>query len=322
MQLTEEQAWVRTSALWPGIAPGAERRFAALAQAFVLRDTTSWVPEQGALAVLIADWWTAPAHPSDVAGGTRAGRVLGISGAQGTGKSTFAAHLAIALENLQQRVAVLSLDDLYLSHAARQRLAVDVHPLLATRGVPGTHDVEFGHRLLTELARSGDGGAERDVALPRFDKSLDDPAPVALWPHALAPCDTVLLEGWCLGITPEDTAALRVPCNALEANEDAQGRWRTYVNTQLAARYAAFFARCARFVVLLPPDFAAVRRWRGWQEQALPGSRRMADAGLDRFIAHYERLTRHGLTVLPGLADVVVRLASDHRIAAIDVRRA
>ena len=89
MQLTEEQAWVRTSALWPSIAPGAERRFAALAQAFVLRDTASWVPEQGALAVLIADWWTAPAHPSDVAG---AGRVLGISGAQGTGKSTFAAH--------------------------------------------------------------------------------------------------------------------------------------------------------------------------------------------------------------------------------------
>jgi len=40
-------------------------------------------------------------------------------------------------------VEVLSLDDFYLGHAARLQLARDIHPLLATRGVPGTHDIAF-----------------------------------------------------------------------------------------------------------------------------------------------------------------------------------
>ena len=313
-------AWARTSALWPGADtdadpdadPNAMGRFVDLAAQFRARGDSGWVPELGALAVRLADWWVAAASGSAVG----AGRVLGISGGQGTGKSTLVAHLAGALTKLGQRVAVISLDDLYLSQAVRRQLAAQVHPLLATRGVPGTHDLVSGGALLDALARPGDD----EVALPRFDKAADDPAPAANWPRVRAPCDSVLLEGWCLGIAPQEAAALGAPCNALEANEDAQGHWRKFVNTQLAGPYAAFFARCERLVALLPPDFAAVRRWRGWQEQSLPADRRMDVPSLDRFVAHYERLTRHGILVLPQRADVVVRLAVDHHIAAIGWR--
>ena len=303
------QTWARVGALWGGVAPDAAARFTALEIGVTRVRGQSWVPEQGALAVLIADWWT---QQQGRAAQTQL--VLGVSGAQGTGKSTLVAHLATALANLGQRVAVLSLDDLYLSHAARAQLAVAVHPLLATRGVPGTHDVESGLRLLDALAQNG------DVPLPRFDKASDDPAPLSSWPVVQAPCDTVLLEGWCVGIPPQDMNPLRIPCNTLEQNEDPRGIWREFVNAQLTTRYAPLFARCAKLIALLPPDFAAIQRWRGWQEQELPQEKRMSDASLARFVAHYERLTRHGIAMLPERADVVIRLAADHTIAAIGHR--
>ena len=64
--------------------------------------------------------------------------VFAIAGLQGSGKSTLAAQVAARARSEGLRVAVLSLDDLYLTRAQRQRLALDVHPLLATRGPPGT----------------------------------------------------------------------------------------------------------------------------------------------------------------------------------------
>src|SRR5476649_1736390 len=64
------------------------------------------------------------------------GRTLyaGLCGAQGSGKSTAALVIRHLLEAKGLRVAVLSLDDLYLTRAERQVLAQTVHPLLATRG--------------------------------------------------------------------------------------------------------------------------------------------------------------------------------------------
>ncbi len=75
--------------------------------------------------------------------------VLGINGAQGTGKSTLADFIREFLGVAHDRsTMVLSIDDLYLTRAQRQALAKDIHPLLATRGVPGTHDVELGLSII------------------------------------------------------------------------------------------------------------------------------------------------------------------------------
>src|SRR5690606_27899098 len=94
-------------------------------------------------------------------------RILGISGLQGSGKSTFAAQLAAHARSRGLQCAVLSIDDVYLGHADRQRLAGEVHPLLATRGPPGTHEVTLAIDMLDAL-RAG-----RGAALPRFDKLAD-----------------------------------------------------------------------------------------------------------------------------------------------------
>lgn len=245
--------------------------------------------------------------------------IVGISGSQGSGKSTLASLLVVLLrEMMGLRSINLSLDDFYHTHEHRQQLARNVHPLLATRGVPGTHDVTLAIDTLKALGRDG------EVAIPRFNKAVDDRAPTSEWPRVLAPLDVVFLEGWCLCIPCEDDAALKSPVNTLESDEDGDSRWRQYVNAQIRGPYAGLYALVDYLVMLKAPDFGKVYEWRQNQEDKLSasvaagnvsGSRLMNRDQLQRFIQHYERLTRHGLNVLPVVADVVFELTDQQTIA-------
>lgn len=236
--------------------------------------------------------------------------VLGISGAQGSGKSTLVAELGQRLGAEGLKVATLSLDDLYRTKAERQALAREVHPLLATRGVPGTHDVALGLTTIDALAR---GEAAR---LPRFDKGRDDRAPESGWPLAPAGTQALLFEGWCLGAAPQGQADLAQPVNALEASEDPQAIWRRHANTALAQDYPALWARIDRLVFLAAPDWTVVAEWREQQEAELrtrsPGA--MSPEQVTRFIAHYERLTRWMLAELPGRADLTLWLDRQRQV--------
>jgi D-glycerate 3-kinase len=245
-----------------------------------------------------------------MAGEQAASVIVGICGAQGSGKSTLALFLGNWLEReIGLSVARLSLDDLYLTKAQRLALAASRHPLLRTRGVPGTHDIDLGLRILDDLT-TGTGR----VALPAFDKKTDDRAPVSAWSSAEAPVDVVLFEGWCVGARPQPESALGEPVNELEADEDPDARWRGQVNERLATDYAAAFARLDALVLLRVPSFDRVLDWRGLQERKLTGSvdsRRML-----RFIQHFERLTRHILDTMPAYADAIIDVDDRHRMAA------
>ena len=252
---------------------------------------------------------------------TRGTLVAGLSGPQGSGKSTLAAATAARLRRAGLKVAVLSLDDLYLGRDARRRLAREVHPLFATRGPPGTHDVALGLTLLDALARPG------ETALPRFAKATDEPAPPASWERFAGPADVVLFEGWCLGARPDPQAARAPPLNALERDEDADGAWRAAVEAALARGYPELWGRLALLVQLLPPDFGTVLGWRAEQEHALRdrladggGGGAMTDAQVARFVQHYERITRRLMADAPRTADVVVRLDAGRRVMEVAVR--
>ncbi len=238
--------------------------------------------------------------------------LIGICGPQGAGKSTLAAAIARRLGESGLAVAILSLDDLYLGRAARVRLAQDVHPLLATRGVPGTHDVARGEAVIAALL-----GGPGPVAVPRFDKARDDPGAIEA---VAAPVDVLIFEGWCVGATPQTEAALAVPVNALELAEDRDGRWRRHVDRALAGGYARLFARIDRLIVLRTADFAVVTGWRAEQEAGLGMARGFADAEIPRFVAHFERLTRHlaagGFITDARLPTVVVDLDPGRRVTA------
>jgi len=250
-----------------------------------------------------------------LAGRSRGPLVVGLCGAQGSGKSTLAARLAAQFE----RTAILSLDDLYRTRAERQVLARQVHPLFATRGVPGTHDVALGLATLATLDR-GEG-----VPLPRFDKATDDRADPATWPHAAAGCRLLLFEGWCVGAVPQEEAALAEPVNDLEAEEDRQGIWRRYANAALAGDYQRLFARIDLQVLLAAPNFETVLDWRLEQERALrasgaDGSGVMDDPAVARFVRHYERLTRHILGEMPNRVDLVLQLGRDRSCVGVTRR--
>jgi D-glycerate 3-kinase len=145
---------------------------------------------------------------------------VGISGAQGSGKSTVTTQLAATLGPATAApyhdyssslvVATLSIDDVYLTHAAQQELAAKnpQNPLVQHRGVPGTHDLPLARQVLEAL-----GKGEETTMLPRYDKSAfggegdrAEPSPI----HG--PVDVVLFEGWCVGFRALDEEELRDAC--------------------------------------------------------------------------------------------------------------
>ena len=244
--------------------------------------------------------------------------VIGINGAQGTGKSTLADFLAMVTEELfGWHSAVLSIDDFYLTRSEREVLAAEVHSLLRTRGVPGTHDVDLLRRTLTSLRGLESG---ETFLLPRFDKSIDDRAPGSEWPSVEGPLDLVILEGWCVGSTAGDRSSLDAPVNDLERNEDADGHWRQWVEQRLRHDYESVFATLDRLVMLAAPSWDAVYRWRLEQEEKLAattggrGHGLMTPGEVARFIQHYERITRRNLLDMPSRADAVLMLGEDHSV--------
>lgn len=255
--------------------------------------------------------------------------VVGIHGAQGTGKSTLTLFLREILNRHRNlSTANFSLDDIYLTRAEREDLAQRVHPLFKTRGVPGTHDVALGQQVLDRLRSAGPGDS---TPIPSFDKSRDDRVPREHWPVFGGRAEVILLEGWCLDARPEEDSALVAPMNRLEADEDPDGVWRGYVNDQLKGEYRQLFDEIDLLVMLKAPSMECVLEWRRLQEQKLankirsaPNSgephggaqdlRIMTDDEVARFVMHYERVTRACLAEMPGRANVLINVAEDHSL--------
>jgi D-glycerate 3-kinase len=173
--------------------------------------------------------------------------------------------------------------------------------------------------LKTSLAALRGLGEGESFAMPRFDKSVDDRSELP-WPKTTGPVDMIVLEGWCVGTPPQSRSDLTDPINTLEREEDRGGEWRRAVNAYLETNYAEVFGLLDALVFLRAPSFHAIFEWRLEQEQKLT-DRVGADAPglmnadqLRRFVAFYERLTRHSLDTLDDVADVVLALDSDHTV--------
>ena len=231
-----------------------------------------------------------------------------IAGLQGTGKSTLSVQVAALAARRGLRVVPLSIDDFYLGHAERQRMGREVHPLCATRGVPGSHDAGLACAVLDAL-REG-----RPVALPRFDKIADDRLPESQWPR-VEHADLVLFEGWFLKVPPQADAELDAPINALERDEDPQGTWRRWSNDALARDYPPLWSRLPRLLFLQGPGFEVVPQWRWQQEQTLqaqhPDRQAMTHAQVMRFVQFFERASRQAMRTWPAIADRTIRLDAE-----------
>lgn len=250
--------------------------------------------------------------------------IVGINGCQGSGKSTLSDYLCTILEHAHDISAVtISLDDFYQLKSERQQLAETVHPLLATRGVPGTHDLQLATHTLSALKHSKHGRCE----LPLFDKSIDDRSDRIK--AVDLPVQIVLFEGWCIGATPQTEQALLIPTNQLEREQDTNGQWRRYVNNALAD-YSTLFSLIDYQVMLKAPAFDSVLQWRIEQERKMESAHQtqaikathvedrhfMTDKDIHQFIQHYQRITEHCLNTLPGKAHHLFELDHNRNIVS------
>ncbi|WP_114238669.1 kinase [Dyella sp. C9] len=243
--------------------------------------------------------------------------LLGLSGLQGSGKSTLAREMKTQAESRGWPTEVLALDDFYYSRSEREVLAQQIHPLLRTRGVPGTHEIELLMSVLAALPQASD---KLPVSYPRFDKGRDTRMAPSKWPKVTRPPKLVILEGWALGVRPQTLAALDEPVNDLEREEDPEGTWRHWVNKQLRG-YQPLWRKLDALIVLQAPNWEVVRKWRSEQEEELLA--RHAPLAMDadtmvRFLAHFERLSRHALASLPEQADTTVEYNDQRHVIALN----
>ena len=239
--------------------------------------------------------------------------LIGVGGAQGSGKSYQCRAYAAA----NKGIAHFSLDDVYLTRTEREALAAEVHPLCLTRGPPGTHDLDLADVTIASLE---DPSCTQRTPLPRFDKRTDDRAPKVAWPMFEGLPHAILVDGWCMGAAPlgDDLTA---PINAFERKEDVSGLWRAYTAALLADAYQTFFDGFDAMIYLQAPSWEIVRVWRGQQEEETLGRPLTPDerAALDRFVMHYERVTR---AMLAGhhLAKWIVHLDEARNVVRIEER--
>jgi D-glycerate 3-kinase len=232
--------------------------------------------------------------------------IVGINGAQGSGKSTLSELMVLLFEQYGLSAVALSIDDFYYTRAERHQLAKRVHPLLQTRGVPGTHDIKLAVNVLTKLKTQ-----QGNVAIPRFNKAQDDRCDASEWP-VVSSVDIVVLEGWCLGAKPQQSDDLVTAINPLEQDGDPTGGWRQYVNQQLALHYPKLFDLIDQMIMLKAPDFDCIFEWRLEQEQKLEQKyvgledaqhHIMSREQVSNFTQHYQRITEQLLVKLPSEVD-------------------
>lgn len=239
--------------------------------------------------------------------------VVGISGSIGSGKTILAGILELLLRDRGLSAACVSIDDFYKTHAERAELALNVHPLLAQRVAPGTHDLPLA---LDTLAKLRGLAAGQTVALPRFDKSVDDRAPIDQWPKVKGPLDVVLFEGWFLQTNRIADVELFEPINELEAEQDPTLAWRRYVSEQLS-HYASVFAFIDRLIYIQTEDISAILAHKLEQDRTIqhrrPGYRLMETGAMLRFVQQTERIVARLAAPTRNSADVVLRVDEGRR---------
>lgn len=250
---------------------------------------------------------------------------VGLNGCQGSGKSTLTSFIQSYLQQIKGlEVVNLSLDDFYLSHSQRLALAIKVHPLLATRGVPGTHNTRLMKKIFNALAEG-----QTEFKIPKFNKATDNPEPMSTWPVVQKKVDIILFEGWCWGVMPQSELELQLTINPLEQQSDPIGVWRNYVNQQITQSYVSLYAHMQYWIMLQAPSFKCVYEWRLQQEEKLTKRLALQQTGdpaatqgvmepqqIQTFIQHYQRLTEHSLKTLPDTVDVVFSLNSTRNITS------
>ena len=247
--------------------------------------------------------------------------IIGLAGGQGTGKTTISSIINLILvKYFKLKVFKISIDDFYKTRKERYKLSKRVHPLLMTRGVPGTHDIDLILRFFKIIKKRN----FKSLSLPKFDKSIDDRFKKKQWYKIKSKPDVIIFEGWCVGAKSQKNIELKKPINSLEKMEDKSMKWRKYVNFQLAGKYKTFHNMLDCLLYLKAKNFSLLRRWRLKQEKKLflksknkKNLKIMNKNEVLNFMMTYQRITEQMFKTAKKFSSIVMTLNSQHQIINI-----
>ena len=251
--------------------------------------------------------------------------LVGLAGGQGTGKTTISSILSIILKKyFKLNVFVISIDDFYKTRKERFLLSKKVHPLLMTRGVPGTHDIN----IMLDFFKKVKSKKFKLIKLPKFNKIIDDRYKKKLWYSIKKRPDVIIFEGWCVGARAEKNNILKKTLNFLEKNDDKKLIWRTFVNRQLRTKYKKLFEQLNCLLYLKAKNFSLLQKWRIKQEKKLwlknkrsSNHKIMSNNEVIVFMQTYQRVTQNMFKNANKYASIILNLDSNHQIGSIVYKR-
>ncbi len=237
-----------------------------------------------------------------------------ISGSQGAGKSTLSKLIKIIIEKTSlKKVMLLSIDDYYYSKIDRYNISQQIHPLLMTRGVPGTHNIKKLKEHLGQFKKK-----QFPIITPTFNKLKDD---ISKKTKVFNKADILILEGWCCGAKPIENKFLKINLNKVEKELDKDFKWRKYYNSKLKKEYQQIFKTFDRTIYLQPPSFYFVLKWRYAQEKNNAKKTKtknfMNKNTTKYFILYYEKLTKWMIKNMPDKADMLIKVDKAQKIKKI-----
>ena len=241
---------------------------------------------------------------------------VGLAGGQGTGKTTISSLIRIILTKyFKLNVFRISIDDFYKTRKERINLSKRVHPMLLTRGVPGTHDINM---MLNFFKKSKSKKFNR-LKLPTFNKAIDDRYNKKKWHDLKKRPDVIIFEGWCVGAKSEKNTTLNKAINSLERAKDQKKIWRKHVNHQLKSKYKNLYLQLNCLIYLKAKNFSLLQKWRLKQERKLwvkskAKSKIMSRGDVLHFMQTYQRITQNMFKNMPKYASIIFNLNSNHQI--------
>ena len=243
---------------------------------------------------------------------------VGLAGGQGTGKTTISSIIKIILEKyFKLKVFKISIDDFYKTRKERISLSKRVHPMLLTRGVPGTHDIN----MMLSFFKKVKSKKFKRLKLPTFNKAIDDRSNKKHWYELNEKPDVISFEGWCVGATAETNKSLKKSINSMEKANDHKLVWRKYVNQQLKTKYKKLYSQLNCMIYLKAKNFSLLQKWRLKQEQKLwlktkkkGGHKIMSKGDVINFMQTYQRITQNMFKNMPKYASIILNLNSNHQI--------
>ncbi len=247
--------------------------------------------------------------------------IVGLGGGQGAGKTTITSIISIVLKKyFKLNVFKISIDDFYKTRKERFLLSKKLHPLLMTRGVPGTHDINF----ILDFFKKAKSNKFKSLKLPKFNKAIDDRCKKKLWYSIKKRPDVIILEGWCVGARAEKNKTLKKAINSLERVDDLKLVWRKFVNQQLKLKYKKLYNQLNCLLYLKVNNFGLLQRWRLKQERKLwlknrklSNNKVMSKKEVIKFMKTYQRVTQNMLKGVPKYASIIFNLNSNQQIKSV-----